>query len=176
MENLTDLLVKRRSMRKFTTQTVEAGLLQSILQAALLSPSSKTKNPWEFIVVDDPNRLSQLALCKEQSASFIAQAPLAIVVVADTQKSDVWIEDSSIAAILIQLKAEELGLGSCWVQVRCRESSSGIDSQQYVRQVLGIPADYGVLCVIPIGYKAMERKPFNMEHLASDKIRYNGWE
>lgn len=138
-----------------------------------MSPSSKRTNCWQFIAVDDKEVLKKLSLCKEQSASFIADAALAIVVVADPLASDVWIEDASIASIIIQLQAEDLGLGSCWVQVRERFTAEGIPSDEYVRNLLDVPLQLQVLSVIAVGHKGMERKPFNEEHLQWEKIHIN---
>jgi septum formation protein len=60
-------------------------------------------------------------------AAFLADAAMAVVVMADPLASDVWIEDASIASIMIQLQAEDLGLGSCWIQVRERFTATGIE-------------------------------------------------
>ena len=115
MENFSELIKNRRSMRKFTEEELSQEQVVTLLKAALMSPTSKRSNSWQFIAVDDKEILKQLAHCKEQASSFIADAALAIVVIADPLASDVWIEDASIASILIQLQAEDLGLGSCWV-------------------------------------------------------------
>ena len=85
---------------------------------------------------------------------------------ADPLVSDVWIEDASIASIIIQLQAEDMGLGSCWVQVRERFTASGMPSDEYVREVQ-------VLSVVAIGHKGMERKPFSEEHLQWEKVHIN---
>ena len=132
-----------------------------------------SSNSWQFIAVDDKEILKQLAHCKEQASSFIADAALAIVVIADPLASDVWIEDASIASILIQLQAEDLGLGSCWVQVRERQAANGMPSDEFVREVLDIPLQLQVLSIIAIGHKGMERKPFNEDHLQWEKIHIN---
>jgi len=94
-----------------------------------------------------------LSYCKEQASQFIADAALAVVVVADPLASDVWIEDASIASIYLQLQAEDMGLGSCWVQVRERFTASGMPSGEYVHEVLDIPLQLQVLSVIAIGHK-----------------------
>lgn len=125
MENFSELIKNRRSMRKFTEEELSQEQVVTLLKAALMSPTSKRSNSWQFIAVDDKEILKQLAHCKEQASSFIADAALAIVVIADPLASDVWIEDASIASILIQLQAEDLGLGSCWVQVRERQAANG---------------------------------------------------
>jgi nitroreductase family protein len=173
MENFSELIENRRSMRKFTSDELTQEEVVALLKAGLMSPSSKRTNCWQFIAVDDKEVLKKLSLCKEQSASFIADAALAIVVVADPLASDVWIEDASIASIIIQLQAEDLGLGSCWVQVRERFTAEGIPSDEYVRNLLDVPLQLQVLSVIAVGHKGMERKPFNEEHLQWEKIHIN---
>lgn len=160
-------------MRKFTAQELTQEEVVTLLKAALMSPTSKRSNCWQFIVVDDKDILEKLSYCKEASASFIKDAALAIVVTADPMVSDVWIEDASIASIMIQLQAEDLGLGSCWVQVRNRVTANGTPSDEYVREVLDIPLQLQVLSIIAIGHKGMERKPFNEEHLQWEKIHLN---
>ena len=167
-----NLLKQRRSARRFTPQAVETEKLDLLLNSALMSPASKSTNEWEFIVVQDKTMLQQLSECKEHGAKLIANAPLAIVVAGDTTKSDVWIEDCSIASILLQLAAEEQGLGSCWVQVRNRKHKNGTDSAAFVRKLLQIPDNFAVLSIIAIGYKAEERPPFDEKNLQLDKIHY----
>ena len=126
MERFSDLIKNRRSMRKFTNQELTQDEVVALMKAALMSPSSKRSNCWQFVVVDEKETLERLSNCKEQSASFIKDAALAVVVMADPLASDVWIEDASIASIMIQLQAEDLGLGSCWIQVRERFTADGI--------------------------------------------------
>ena len=73
----------------------------------------------------------------------------------------------------LQLQAEDMGLGSCWVQVRERFTASGMPSGEYVHEVLDIPLQLQVLSVIAIGHKGMERKPFNEDNLQWEKIHIN---
>jgi len=138
-----------------------------------MAPSSKQSTPWQFIVVDEKETLAKLAHCKEHGASFIADATLAIVVTADPLASEVWIEDAAIASIMIQLQAEDLGLGSCWVQVRERFTAQGEPSNEYVHGVLDIPLQLQVVSIIAIGHKGMERKPFNEDKLQWEKVHIN---
>lgn len=173
MEQFSELIKNRRSMRKFTSEELTQEEVVNLLKAALMSPSSKRKNPWQFIVVDDKEMLAKLAHCKENGANFIADAALAIVVAADPMESDVWIEDAAVASIMIQLQAEDLGLGSCWVQIRERFAATGMTSDEYVHGILDIPLQLQVLSIVAIGHKGMERKPFNEEHLQWEKIHIN---
>lgn len=160
-------------MRKFSSDELTQEEVVALLKAALMSPTSKRSNSWQFVVVDSKEILAKLSLCKEQSANFIAGAALAIVVTADPLASDVWIEDASIASIIIQLQAEDLGLGSCWVQVRERFTAAGMPSDEYIHGILDIPLQLQILSVIAIGHKGMERKPFNEENLQWEKIHLN---
>lgn len=160
-------------MRKFTDEELTQEQVVALMKAALMSPTSKRTNAWQFIVVDDKELLAKLSNCKAQASQFIADAPLAVVVTADPLASDVWIEDASIASIIIQLQAEDMGLGSCWVQVRERFTAAGTPSDEYVREVLDIPLQLQVLSVVAIGHKGMERKPFDEEHLQWEKVHIN---
>lgn len=173
MENFSELIKKRRSMRKFSEEELTQEQVVSLLKAALMSPTSKRSNSWQFIAVDDKEILKELSHSKEQASSFIADAALAIVVTADPLASDVWIEDASIASVMIQLQAEDLGLGSCWVQIRERYTAAGMPSDEFVRGILEIPLQLQVLSIIAIGHKGIERKPFDEEHLQWEKIHIN---
>lgn len=160
-------------MRKFTAEELTQDEVVTLMKAALMAPTSKRSNAWQFILVDDKEKLKELSLCKEHASQFIADAALAVVVTADPLTSDVWIEDASIASIYLQLQAEDMNLGSCWVQVRERYTATGMPSDEYVRSVLDIPLQLQVLSVIAIGHKGMERKPFDEEHLQWEKIHLN---
>ena len=103
---------------------------------------------------------------------MLVDSPLGIVIIADKTKSDVWMEDASIAAIIMQLQAQDLGLGSCWIQVYGREYTEGKTAEQYILELLNIPDQYSVLCILSIGYPNEERKPFDTQKLAVDKIHF----
>lgn len=173
MNNFSELITKRRSMRKFTDEEISQEDVVTLMKAALMSPASKRSNPWQFVVVDEKETLQKLSKCKEHGAAFLADAALAIVVTADPMSSEVWIEDASIASIMIQLQAEDLGLGSCWVQVRERFSASGVPANDMVHDILDLPLQLQVVSIIAIGHKGMERKPFDEENLQWEKIHIN---
>lgn len=150
--SLLDLLRRRRSIRQFVARPVEADKLDALVEAAVRAPTSRGRNPWEFIVVTDPQLLQQLAAAKGHGSAFLAGTPLAVVVAADPTRSDAWTEDCAIAATFIQLAAEDLGLGSCWVQIRLRPHSASQSAGAYVRDLLELPEHYEVECIIGIGY------------------------
>ncbi len=164
------LLKNRRSIRKYTDQKIDSETIKKITTAALMSPASKRSNPWEFIVIEDKETLGKLADSRPHGSQLLAGAPLGIAVIADRAKSDVWIEDASIAALIIQLQAQDLGLGSCWVQIYARERNEHQTAEEYAREILNIPDDYGVLCIISIGHKDEERRPYDEDKLAYNKI------
>lgn len=168
-----DLLKSRRSIREFQNSEVEKEKLDIILKSALLSPSSRSRRPWEFIAVTDRELLKKLSGCREHSSEFLAGAPLGIVVITDPEVCDVWIEDASIASIIIQLSAQDLGLGSCWIQVRERFHTGDLKAEEYIKEVLGVPAKYKVECIVAIGYPAEEKRAYREDELLFDKIHYN---
>lgn len=165
-----ELLQNRRSKRKFTSQKIEAEKVEKLILAALMSPTGKRTNHWDFIIVENQETLEKLSECKPHSAKLIAGAPLAIVVIGDPQLSDTWVEDCSIVSIIIQLEAEDLGLGSCWVQVKNREHDDTTMADNYIKGLLRIPESKSVLSIIAIGYPDEIKKPFDMANLKKEKI------
>ena len=173
MEKFSELIKIRRSMRKFTDEELTQDEVVALLRSALMAPSSKGCHPWEFVVVDDKELLKQLAHCKEQGAELIEGAPLAVAVLADPTKSDVWVEDASVATTMMLLQAEDLGLGACWVQIRNRAMADGKPAEEMVRAILRVPEHLRVLSIVAVGHKGMERKPFNEDRLLWEKVHIN---
>jgi len=173
MNTFFELLKTRRSIRKYKAQAVEPEKVEFLLKSALMAPSSKRLMPWHFVVVTEPAMLKKLSEVRTYGSQFLAAAPLGIVVLADTTKTDVWVEDASIAAIYIQLAAESIGLGSCWMQVRNREYAEGESADAHIRSLLNVPEGYAVENIIGIGYKDEEKKPFDETKLALEKVSYN---
>jgi nitroreductase len=172
---MIDLLRARRSIRSYTERRIEPEKVEILKEAVLRAPSSRSIDPWELVFVDDRGLLKKLAGCKPHGAGFLEQAALGIVVCADGQKSDVWIEDCSIAAILAQMTAQSIGLGSCWIQVRNRTFNEQVTSEDYIRDVLALPNHLKVECIVAIGYPAEAREPLPREDLKDEKIRINGY-
>ena len=148
MKNFLELLKSRRTCRQFTNESVSKESIEYILEAARLSPSGHRIKPWDFIVVEDKETLKALSTSKASGAALIEGAAAAIVVAADITKTDVWVEDCSIATIIMQLAAEELGLGSCWVQIRMRKDAEGNDATENVKRILNLPENYSVLSIV----------------------------
>lgn len=175
MTNFHELLVNRRSIRRYTSEPIAPEDVQLILEAALLAPTSKNSRSWQFIVVEDRDMLQQLSQCKDSGAGPIANAALAVVVMADPTVSDPWIEDASIAAAFMQLQASDLGLGSCWIHIRDRYRSDGMSANEYVQELLGIPETLPVLCIVSFGHKGEERRAVDTSKLLWEKVHVGRW-
>lgn len=170
MTSFHDLVISRRSIRKYTGEPLDPEHVKLILEAALMSPAGKRKNPWHFIVIEDKDTLKSLSEAKDQGALPIAGAAIAIVVCANPDDSDTWVEDLSIASIQMQLQCRDLGLGSVWVQMRNREDADGNSATYNIRKILEIPAPFEVLSVISIGHPDEERKPYDTSKLQWEKV------
>jgi len=169
----SSLIQKRRSIRKFREKPVENEKIEVLIETALRSPSSRGYNPWEFIVVTEPDLLEKLSSAKMHGSQFLKNAPLGIVVCADEDKCDVWVEDCSIASTFIFLASESLGLGSCWIQIRERMHSDTLTSEAYVSDVLNIPPKLKVESMIAVGYPAETKPPHKKEELQYEKVFLN---
>lgn len=169
---MLDLLRRRRSIRRFLETPVEQEKVDQLIKAALLSPSSRGLQPWEFIVVQDREMLGQLSLSKTHGSSFLRGAPLGIVVLADPNRCDVWIEDASIATLILHLTAEALGLGSCWIQIRERWHDQRQSAADYIKELLRIPEGYEVEAMVAMGYPAEHKPQYRDDQLQYQKVHY----
>lgn len=166
-----DLVQKRRSIRKFTDQPVSEEQLRTILRAGLMAPTGHSQRGWQFVVVNDKEKLATLSQCREAGSEFLREAAVAIVVCYDASATDVWVEDASIAAITMQYQTTDLGLGSCWCQVRLRKNAEGVSASAIIKQLLGLPEQVEVECVLGIGYPAIERKLQDEDRLNWDCVK-----
>lgn len=169
-----DLLRKRRSIRRYQDRPVEQEKLDVLLEAVLRSPSSRGFNPWEFVVVTDPDLLEKLAIAKPHGASFLKGAPLAVVVCGDPEKCDVWVEDCSIASLILHLTATDLDLGSCWIQIRERNHDENRSGEDYIKELLGLEERLKVEAIVSIGYPAEEKAGRPEDGLMWERIHYAG--
>lgn len=167
---MLDILRERRSIRRYRDREIESEKIELLKEAALRSPSSRGINPWRFLFVTDRATLEKLSRAKESGSSFLKGASLCVVVCAAQGESDVWVEDCSIAAIILQLAGQSLGLGSCWIQIRKRMHSTNLSSEDYVKRVLGLPENFDVESMIAFGYSDEEKEAISKEQLEYEKI------
>ncbi len=167
-----DVLLKRRSVRKFTDDEVTKNQLNDILQAGLLAPTSMNRKPCSFLVVSNKETLRELSKVKEHGADFLKDANKAIVVIANTLTADTWIEDSSIALSFMHLKATDIGVGSCWIQTHLRKSSDGEDSEKLVRDIVKIDDYFRIVGILALGIPDGDVKAHTLDDIDKDKIHY----
>ncbi len=167
-----DILRKRRSIRQFQDRPVEQEKIDLLIEAMLRAPSSRSLYPWEFIVVQGKAVIEKLAQAKQHGSAFMKNAPLAIAVCADPEKCDVWVEDCSIAAMLLHLEATDLDLGSCWVQIRLREHDDQLSAESFVRDALGLKDGLVVEAIIAIGYPEKESDGHPDSSLLKDRVSF----
>ena len=149
----------RRSIRAFRETDVPKETVEKLIEAASWAPSAGNIQPWEFIVVRNPEtkrKLAEAAL----GQSFIEEAPVVIVVCADEERSArgygtrgktlYCIQDTAAAIQNIHLAAYALGLGTCWV---------GAFREEEARKILEIPDGVRPVAIIPVGYPAESPSP-----------------
>lgn len=169
------LIQKRRSIRKFLKKPVEREKIDMLIEAALRAPSSMGSRPCELIIVSDKGLLEKLSMAKQHGSAFLKNAPLGLIVCADPNKSDVWIEDASIVSIFIQLTAESIGLRSCWIQIRERVHDKSQTAQGYISKLLNIPEKIKVESIIAVGYPDEQKPPHKKETLQYEKVYLNSY-
>lgn len=161
--DVLDAMARRRSVRRYSGESVPQALLDRILEAGLRSASGRSRRPWELIVVRDRAMLDDLAECREQGTGMLTGADAAIVVVADPTLADTWVEDCSIVMANMQLEAAASGVGSCWIQGRLRQAADGRSTHEFVANLLKVPAPYQLEAILSLGMPEAEapRRPFD---------------
>lgn len=157
-----DFFTKRRSIRKFQDKPVPEELVRDLLKAAMAAPTAGNWQPWEFVVVTDPETRKALA-ATSPFAKFVKDAPVIIAVAG--RKDNHWAPfDCALAAGNILLAAANVGLGGTYC---------GYDTEREAgaRAVLGIPDDYVLFSLLPVGYPA-ETKPVHTKY-NEDRVHMN---
>ncbi len=171
--DMLNVILHRRSVRQYTEEAISEEQLTAILQAGLAAASSKNRRPWEFIVIRDRAMLDQLCNCRPGAEKLLSACNTAIVIGADSQKVDVWVEDCASAMTQMHLMADALGIGSCWLQVRLRQAPDGVTpTESVVRSLLGIPANISVMAILTLGMPANHPGPRSTEDLLMEKVHY----
>lgn len=167
-----DLLLKRRSVRRFKDENISKKDLEKILEAGLLAPTSRNRKPCNFLIVENKETLKKLSESKESGAELLAGCNKAIVIVANTMISDTWIEDSSIALGYMHLMAASLDIGSCWVQIHLRKTADGKDSENVVKEITGLDDYFRIVGILALGIPEGNVKPHTLEDIDKSKIHF----
>ena len=170
--SLLEIMKKRRSIRSYTGEKVPGEMIEKVLQAGRLAPSSFGNKAKEFIVVRDKDTLTKMADAREGAADMLKGADAAIVVISDETITDVWTEDCSIAMAHMYLMADDLGLGSCWIQGRLRRARTGESTEEYLRKLLGFPESHRLAAILSIGMPAKRPAPRDVDTMPEEKIHF----
>ena len=141
----TEMLKTRRSVRAYTRASIPRKIIEEIVDCGRLAPTANNVQPWEFVVVTDPELLCRIAGATDHG-KFIADAPVCIVVL--SKETKYYLEDGSAATENILLAARAHGLGSCWVAGDKKPYTSAIC------RLVGAPPGCKLVSLIPIGYPA----------------------
>lgn len=168
---MLEVIRKRRSIRSFLKKKIEKNRLNEILKAAMFAPTARNLRPWEFIIITEDETKKQLSHSTPY-ASFAGGAPVVIVICYDTSKARRFREDCSICAENIYLEATNQGLGTCFIQIANGTEAEKGDPEEFVKNLLGIPENYRVQCLLPIGYPAEQPELHKDEEFEENKIHY----
>lgn len=151
-KHVFQVLWARRSIRHYQDRAVEQDKIIQLLQAAMAAPSACNIQPWEFIVVTDPDRVSAIKQSIVRWGNY--NAPL-IIVVCGYAKLIPWQGDNGIADCCAAIEnmliaATAMGLGSVWI--------GGFDPPS-IRRLLDIPEDVEPIGVVYFGYPAEHPEP-----------------
>ena len=158
-----NILTARRSVRRFSPTEVSREVLLEIVNQALTAPSSRNMRTSRFIIVDDKPTLEKLSKMRDYGSEFMKDAAAAIIVAADTTKTDLWRENCAISATVLQLAVVDAGLASCWVHIggrpRLKDVPEGEQAEEYIRTFIDIPQEWSLECAIALGYSDYTPKP-----------------
>ncbi len=160
----------RRSIRRYTSQSVEDELIQEILAAGMSAPSAGNQQPWQFIVITNKSVLEEIPHISPYAA-MVREAPVAILICGDLKLErfkGFWVQDCSAATQNMLLAAHALGLGAVWTGIYPMQ-----DRVEGFKKLLRIPEDVIPFALIPIGYPAQQSRREN--RLKEDRIHYNHW-
>ena len=149
--SLLDLILSRRSIRRYEDKDLPEEVLQQILEAGRQAPSAVNRQPFRFIVVNDHDLLKNL--CDNLINRFVKRAPIVIVGCADVKSflTGKWaIVDTSIAMQNMVIAAWALGIGSCWI---------GGCNEKEIKKLLKIPDKWKFVALLTLGYPAEQPKP-----------------
>lgn len=169
--NLMDVILSRRSVRNYSDEDIDDDVLDRILEAGLIAPTSRNRKPCEFIVVKNKDVLVRLSESKAAGSAMLADCNVAIVVAADSSKADTWIEDSSIALAYMDLMANSLDVGCCWCQSHLRFDAVGNLSEDVVREVLSLENKYRIVGILSLGVKEFDVEPHSLSELDKSKVK-----
>ena len=151
-----EVIEKRKSVRKYADRPVEREVLEAIVKVAQTAPSSRNSHSSAFMILEDKDVIEALSLMRDYGASPLKSAQAAIVVMGDTSKTDLWVDNCAISATFVQLAVTAMDLVSCWIHVngrpRYKDEPQKGSAEDYVSELLGLTDGMKPYCVVAIGY------------------------
>ncbi|NLN75193.1 MAG: nitroreductase family protein [Armatimonadetes bacterium] len=148
---MLEVIQNRRSVRFFRDTPVSGEQIREVLEAGFCAPSAHNNALLHAVVVRDEERKGQLAAIHKWS-KLVRKAPVVLVVCVERKGFDhFWIEDGSAFMENILLQATSMGLGTCWIGIRGLEAEDRC-AEVIVRNTLGLPGNFGVVGMTPLGY------------------------
>lgn len=148
---IEEILAMEIGDRQFCRTEIQADDVEQVLRAALIATYGKDGNTVELYPVEDPHLLERLADARDHGAECIAQAPMAVAVVADRLYDGAWVENCSAVVWAMCAQAAERQLAYRSVQIRGYQLTDGTMSDEVVRGILDIPESRTVYAVVAIG-------------------------
>ncbi len=168
--NAIEAIRTRRSVRNFIAKPVPKEIIEELLRAAMSAPSAGNEQPWQFIVIDDRNKLEGVTEVNP-NAKMCREAQAAILVCGDTTKEKYpgfWVQDCAAATQNILLAAHALGLGAVWTAVYpISERIEGF------RRLFALPENVIPLSLVPLGYPA--RPLSQADRFQRERIHHDSW-
>lgn len=167
-------MLTRTSVRKYQDRKIDEPTIEKLLRAGMAAPTAGNKQPWHFVVCTDKEVLTDVAAANP-NGGMVAQAPLAIVVCGDKDKTfegeaaEMWVQDCSAATENILLAAHGFGLGAVWTGIYPIK-----DRMSKLSKVLELPETIVPLSVIAIGYPA--EMPTVKQKFSEDNVSYDFYE
>lgn len=163
-------IYKRRSIRRYTNESVDQDMINEILKAGMNAPSAGNEQPWHFLVVDKRELLDLIPTFHPYS-KMLYEAPLAIIVCADISSvkyPEYWPQDCSAATQNILLAIAELDLGGVWLGLYPRD-----ERVKKFQKVFNMPEKIIPFSVVALGHPAEQKPPKDI--FLTERIRYNSW-
>lgn len=165
-----EAILTRRSVRRYTDEPIDAGLIDELLDAAMHAPSAGNEQPWHFVVITERTLLDAVPSFHPY-AVMLRHAPAAVLVCADTRLDryeGCWVQDCAAATQNLLLAAHARGLGAVWVGIHPRS-----EREAGMRALLGIPAEVVPFALVPLGHPA--ERPGRVARFDAGRIHTNGW-
>ncbi len=146
MSDSKDIFTGRRSIRKYKPGDIPQAILEEAVRAASQAPTARNVQPWEFVVVTQPQRLKELSMLVSPNGAFLERASACIVVFCHDTKY--YLEDGCAATTQALLSLSMAGLGACWIAGDKKEYA------EKVRAFLGGIPDLKLVSLIAVGWPA----------------------